>query len=97
MTVCIALSIRGSTDAWNQTVRLIETSPSRDFAPFHLFECYLKRHSYLDDLGEIIIFPRRKVLTSVTRMYTLLALCAFFAFIYLLLGQLGLLPWCYTH
>ena len=42
--VLIALSIRGTTDAWQETVKTIESSPEGNaFRPYHMFDDYLHK------------------------------------------------------
>jgi hypothetical protein len=87
VTVCVALSIRGTSDAWRDTIRTIEESAAEDVSPFEIFQNHLDRHSYREDLGSILCFWRSKVLFSVTRMYTLLAIVITLVFTLLLLRQ----------
>ena len=83
MAVFVALTIRGSTDAWRETIREIETGKATT-EPFEIFESKLKdytekrKHWY--DLLEILQFWQPKVLFSVTRMYVLLAVAATLVF-----------------
>ncbi len=85
VTVCVALSIRGTSDAWRDTIRTIEESAAEDVRPFGIFQNHLDGHSYREDLGNILCFWRPKVLFSVTRMYTLLAIMITLVFALLLL------------
>jgi hypothetical protein len=87
VTVCVSLSIRGSADAWRNTIRTIEESAAEDVRPFELFQNHLATHLYGQDLGNILCFWRPKVLFSVTRMYTLLAILMTVIFALLLLLQ----------
>lgn len=87
VTVCIALSIRGTSDAWRATIRTIEESAAEDVRPFEIFQNQLDGHSYRKDLDSILCFWRPKVLFSVTRMYTLLAILITLVFALLLLLQ----------
>ena len=77
--VGIALSIRGTTDAWKDTIKEIENSPPDDnFKVYHLFEQHRRPDRPWKDFKQIFwILPwntqwRRDVLLSVTRLYTLL-------------------------
>ena len=85
VTVCVALSIRGTSDAWRDTIRTIEESAAEDVRPFGIFQSHLDGHSYREDLSSILCFWRSKVLFSVTRMYTLLAIVIVLVFALLLL------------
>jgi hypothetical protein len=85
VTVCVALSIRGTSDAWRDTIRTIEESAAEDVRPFEIFQNHLDSHSYREDLNSILCFWRPKVLFSVTRMYTLLAIVITLVFALLLL------------
>jgi hypothetical protein len=87
VTGCVSLSIRGSADAWRNTVRTIEESAAEDVRPFEMFQNHLDTHSYGQDLVNILCFWRPKVLLSVTRMYTLLAILMTIIFALLLLLQ----------
>ena len=87
LTVCVSLSIRGSADAWRSTVRTIEESAAEDIRPFEIFQNHLNTHSYRQDFGNILCFWRPKVLFSVSRMYTLLAILMTVIFALLLLRE----------
>jgi len=87
VTVCVSLSIRGSSDAWRNTIRTIEESAAEDIRPFEIFQNHLDSHSYGQDLGNILCFWRPRVLFSVTRMYTLLAIVMTVIFALLSLRQ----------
>ena len=87
VTVCVSLSIRGTSDAWRDTIRTIEESAAEDVRPFEIFQNHLGGHSYREDLGSILCFWRSKALFSVTRMYTLLAIVITLVFALLLLRQ----------
>jgi hypothetical protein len=46
VTLCISLTIRGSTDAWRNTLRQIEYSPADvELLPFELFDQRLGRYT----------------------------------------------------
>jgi hypothetical protein len=89
--VPVALSIRGTTDAWKKTVEEIENSPDgSDFKVYHLFTKNLDRDQPWKDFKKIFLIQpwnkewRRDVLLSVTSLYALLfglafvvATCAF--------------------
>jgi hypothetical protein len=38
VTVCVALSIRGTSDTWRDTIRTIEESAAEDVRPFGIFQ-----------------------------------------------------------
>ena len=89
MTVFVSLTIRGSTDAWWNTVHHIEEKcrAGDDVRPFQIFNEYLQlyteNHEHWRDFVEIVCGWRlgcrewkRKVLLSVTRLYTLMAFVA---------------------
>ncbi len=82
MAVCVALSIRASTDAWGQTVREIERLTEGDVRPFERFDYHLNKISHGKDFMRILCVWRPATIFSVTRMYTLLGivLAIFFAF-----------------
>jgi hypothetical protein len=110
MTVFVSLTIRGSTDAWRETVRHIEeqSRAGNDVRPFQIFDEYLRwyteSHGHWRDFVEIVCGWRsatrfrargnigrlgcrewkRKVLLSVTRLYTLMAFVATLLFAILL-------------
>lgn len=69
MAVLVALSIRRSTDAWNDTLREIGQLPENaDVQTFDLFEKSRVKHNPLKD------FLSWSSLLSVTRLYTLAAI-----------------------
>jgi hypothetical protein len=94
--VLVALSIRGTTDAWRKTVEEIENSPDgSDFKVYHLFTKNLDRDRPWKDFKKTFFLQpwnkkwRRDVLLSVTRLYALLfglafvvATCAFVWFFF---------------
>ena len=41
VTVCVELSIRGTSDAWRDTIRTIEESAAEDIRPFGIFQNHL--------------------------------------------------------
>ncbi len=55
ITVCVALSIRASTDSWRDTLNEIEVYPA-DAKPFHIFARYQQGRSYGRDLRSVL-FP----------------------------------------
>lgn len=81
ITVFIALSVRGSTDAWREVVRQIERGEQNSRGPFELYEENLSKFSYWKDFQTTLSFWKWRSLISVTRMYTRLAiiLAIFFA------------------
>jgi hypothetical protein len=76
--VLIALSIRGTTDAWKATVKAIEGCPEKDvFLPFYMFENNLHKDTPCKDFKKMTFFwkdgwNKEDVFFSVTRVYTLL-------------------------
>ncbi|HTT75976.1 MAG TPA: hypothetical protein VMF50_08350 [Candidatus Binataceae bacterium] len=67
----LALTIRGSTDAWRETIRFYEgTKDANTFPPFQIFEANLRFHSHRKDFMCSIGFWRPEVFLSVTRLYT---------------------------
>jgi hypothetical protein len=83
MAMFVVIAIRGSADAWRQTIRDIEAG--RAVAdPFQIFQTHLNAYrrnwGHVRDFLGILIFFRPAVLTSVTRMYALLAIVAALTF-----------------
>lgn len=88
MTVYVSLTIRGSTDAWRETVRHVEHGD--DILPFEFCDNWLERYTahkgQWRDFCDIVCGCRkrklgwlrwkRQVLFSVTRLYTLMAFTA---------------------
>lgn len=96
-TVLISLSIRSTTDAWKRTIMEIEDwwphwSFADDVRPFEIFDRHMGEQTLCKSFKDLVC-PPRKILISVTRIYTLLSIAAT---VFFLLASISALPlWFY--
>ncbi len=101
MTVCVAVSIRGSTNAWRDTLRQIENSPGETFSAFEAFSQILPQQKPWRDLLARIDTPQNEctcrrflrrvcaTVLSVTRVYAWVAIALTMSF-----GTLSIVAGC---
>lgn len=90
MWVCVAIGIRGATEAWSKTVVSIEGGKCRDEGPFQQFEKRVRSHDYGADFLSTLKFWRGTTYRSVTRMVTWLGILAAVMFFVLGVGSIVL-------